>query len=178
MTDGHLYLVGMMGAGKSTVGQLLAARLGRQFVDLDDLVAERAGWSIPAIFAAEGEEGFRERESRALADVASASSSGRAPLVVSCGGGVVLSAANRDVLRSSGRVVWLRASPETLAARVGGGEGRPLLGEIPLDTLRELADERAVAYEAAATAIVDVDDLTAADVVDAVLRAVGPPDEG
>jgi shikimate kinase len=176
VSNGHLYLVGMMGAGKSTVGQVLATRLGRHFVDLDDLVAERAGWSIPAIFAAEGEEGFRAREARALADVAEEATAGRRSLVVACGGGVVLSSANREVLRSSGRVVWLRATPATLDDRVGGGEGRPLLGEIPRNTLEELSEERAVAYEAAATEIVDVDELAPDEVADAVLRALAARD--
>ncbi len=123
----HLFLVGMMGSGKSTVGRLCAAALDRPFVDLDAEVERLGGRSIADLFAAEGEDGFRRRESEALAGVAASG----VPSVVACGGGVVLDAPNRGRLRSAGVVVWLDAPPPALAARLGRGEGRPLLGAAP-----------------------------------------------
>ena len=115
-------------------------------------------------------------ESRALADVASSSGPRSTRGLVRGRRGAVRGEPGCPALLRSGGLV--ASVSRDVGGPCGRGEGRPLLGEIPLDTLRELADERAVAYEAAATAIVDVDDLTAADVVDAVLRAVGPPHEG
>lgn len=168
----HLVLVGMMGAGKSHVAQRCASRLGRDCVDTDDLVVALAGATIPEVFAAEGEEGFREWERRAVADAAAAP----VPLVIACGGGAVLDAANRAALRACGTVVWLRARPETLALRVGDGSDRPLLWAEPiradpLAALRRLAVVRDAAYAAAAHSVVDTDDLDLDDVTSAVLAA-------
>jgi shikimate kinase len=106
----RLLLVGMMGAGKSTVARLAAARLGWAWVDTDTEVARTAGASIPDLFARHGEPAFRLEESRVLADVLR----GDGPLVVSVGGGAVLDEANRAAMRAAGTVVWLRARPETL----------------------------------------------------------------
>ncbi|MFB6259776.1 MAG: shikimate kinase, partial [Thiohalorhabdaceae bacterium] len=100
-----IFLVGPMGSGKSTVGRALAARLGTNLVDLDELVAAGAGLSIPEIFEAEGEAGFRDREQAALADIADL----RGPLVVATGGGAVLREANRRRMAEAGRVVYLHA---------------------------------------------------------------------
>ena len=148
----HLVLIGLMGAGKTTVGARCAERLGRPFVDTDDVVEVTAGCTVAEIFSTEGEAGFRERERRAVADVCASP----APLVIACGGGAVLDAANRACLRARGVVVWLRAEPAVLAARVGSGEGRPLLTEQgAAATLERLDVLRTPAYEAAAHAAVD-----------------------
>ena len=156
----HLVLVGLMGAGKSTVGKRCAARLGRPFVDTDDVVVATAGQPIPEIFAAGGEARFREIERGVVADVAASPE----PLVIACGGGVVLDPDNRRVLRASGVVVWLRASAEVLARRVGSGANRPLLADDPLGTLRRLERLREPAYEAAAHCVLDTDELDLDDV--------------
>ncbi|QIA26276.1 3-dehydroquinate synthase [Thermaerobacter sp. PB12/4term] len=120
----RLVLVGMMGAGKTTVGRALAARLGWAFLDLDDLVEQAAGRTVGALFAQEGEAGFRRREEQALAWALALER-----VVIATGGGVVLSEANRAKLAAEPWVVWLEAPPEELARRLAGQEaaGRPLL---------------------------------------------------
>lgn len=157
-----LWLVGMMGAGKTTVGRLVAERLGRPFVDLDDEVAAQAGRSLPEIFAAEGESGFRVRETRALQEVA-----GR-EVVAACGGGVVIAPENVARLRSSGLVLWLDAGPAELVRRVGTGAGRPLL-ERPGD-LDRLAAERAGLYAGAAHHRIDTTGCAPAAVTEKVVE--------
>jgi shikimate kinase len=119
---GHVYLVGFMGCGKTTLGPVLARRLGRRFVDLDAVVVERAGKSIPEIFREDGEPAFRRLESEALAGVARAAE----PLVVALGGGAFMSDANRAAVADSGVSVWLDAPLGTLAVRLWRDAGRPL----------------------------------------------------
>lgn len=166
MSSRHLVLVGLMGAGKSSVGKVCAERLGRAWVDTDDLAAVLAGRPFAEIWA-EGEEVFRDWERRAVADAARSPT----PLVISCGGGVLLDPENRRLLRADGVVVWLRATPETLAARVGTGAGRPLLAGDPLEALGRLSALRSPAYEASADVIVDTDGMGFEDVVTRVLAA-------
>src|SRR5262245_39625007 len=159
-----------MGAGKSTVGPRCAERLGRAFVDVDEVIETNAGRSVAEIFADEGEAGFRARERAAIDDVMASPS----PVVAACGGGAVLDPENRRRVRAHGCVVWLTADPDTLAERVGGGTARtqrPLLaGDLaPAVTLERLASVRAPAYEAAAHATVDTAGRTVDEVTDAVL---------
>jgi shikimate kinase len=161
----HLVLIGLMGAGKTTVGRRCAEELGRPFVDTDDLVVATAGASVPEIFAAEGETAFRARERAALANVVASPE----PLVIACGGGAMVDAENRRAVRDAGFVVWLACAPAELAARVesDGTESRPLLAGGPTAaTLTRLQGLRAGTYEQAADARVgtdgrDVDAVTA-----------------
>jgi len=118
-----IFLVGPMGSGKTTVAAALAQRLGWPWVDLDQEIVAAAGRPIPAIFAEEGEAGFRDWEARVLAEVAARPRS----LVVATGGGVVLREANRQCMREAGRLVYLRADVDTLLARTSGDTNRPLL---------------------------------------------------
>lgn len=156
-----------MGAGKTTVGQRCAQRLGRPFVDTDELVVATSGYTVSELFASEGEAGFRARERAALADACAAPE----PLVIACGGGAVLDPENRAAMRAAGLVVWLRASPERLAARVGDGSDRPLLAGGPTrETLVRLATLRAPAYQAAADVVIDTDSLGPEEVVGRVLE--------
>jgi shikimate kinase len=150
----HLILIGLMGAGKSSVGSECANRLGRDFVDTDDIVVAMAGMPIEGIFAAGGEPRLREIERQAVADVCASP----VPLVIACGGGTVLDPDNRRRLRDSGVVVWLRVPVEVLAARVGDGASRPLLAGDPRGALARLAAAREAAYEATAQVVVDGDD--------------------
>ncbi len=161
----RIILVGMMGAGKTTVGRRLAERLGWKYVDSDAQVAAATGRTVPELFADQGEAAFRSVESRVLA----AALSGRDPVVVSAAGGVVLSEANRELLVRSGTVVWLRAAPSVLARRVGAGEGRPLLDADPPGVLAELDGQRRALYASVADITVDVDELTPPQVVDRLL---------
>jgi shikimate kinase len=163
----HLVLIGLMGAGKSTVGARCATALGRPFVDTDRLVETNAGMTVAEIFETQGEPAFRSLERRVVDDVSASPES----LVVACGGGVALDPDNRRVLREHGVVVWLRADAQELGRRVGSGAGRPLLaGGAPAATLERLAILRAPAYEAAAHVIVDTDGLSVAVTAERVLE--------
>jgi shikimate kinase len=162
----HLVLVGLMGAGKTTVGAACATRLARPFVDTDDIVEATTGMSVSDVFAHQGEAGFRELERRAVADACATPT----PAVIACGGGAVLDGDNRRRLHRAGYVVWLQAPPATLMGRVKDGSERPLLQGRGTATLERLAVVRAAAYEAAADAVVDTDGRTVPEVVDAVLE--------
>jgi shikimate kinase len=162
----HILLVGMMGSGKTTVGELVASRLGWPYRDSDADVVAATGLSVPEIFEQQGEPAFRTQEAavltRACAEVT--------PNVISVAGGAVLSADNRRLLRASGTVIWLRARADTLAARVGAGEGRPLLENDPARVLSTLNAERAGLYEEVADLIIDVDDLSPDEVANRVIE--------
>ncbi len=145
----NLVLVGMMGSGKTAVGRLLAERLERAFVDLDEEIASAAGCPVVELFEREGENGFRAREAEAVAAVAA-----RTGQVVATGGGVVLDPANIAALRASGAVVWLDVELDELARRVGDGASRPLLAGDPAERLAALAAERGPRYRAAAHHVV------------------------
>src|SRR4029079_16411777 len=167
MTDRHLVLVGLMGAGKTTVGVRCAALLDRPFVDTDELVVASAGVPLEDIWSAEGEQGFRVRERLAVADVAASPT----PLVISCGGGAVLDPENRRALRATGVVVWLLASSTELAARLVHDDSRPLLaGRDKTATLERLGALREPAYEAAAHVQVPTDGRAPDDVAATVLE--------
>lgn len=118
----HLALIGPMGAGKSSIGRLLAARLSRPFVDLDRLIEEQAGADIPLIFEMEGEAGFRRREREMLA--AQLTGNGN---VIACGGGIVLDPDNREQLRARAYVIHLEADVDEQIARLARDRSRPLL---------------------------------------------------
>jgi len=111
-----------MGAGKSTVGKLLAKKLGRRFLDADHVIEDRCGVKIPVIFEMEGEEGFRKREAQAIRDITS-----EKDIILATGGGAVLLPENRQFLCERGTVIYLHANPMELWHRTKGGEGRPLL---------------------------------------------------
>jgi shikimate kinase len=168
MSARHLVLIGLMGAGKTTVGMRCAELLERPFLDTDQLIEATTRMSVPEIFEQHGEDEFRALERGAVAD-ASASPE---PLVIACGGGVVLDAGNRRALRARGVLVWLRASPAVLGDRVGAGARRPLLAGAapPLATLRRLSELRTPAYEAAAHLSVDTEGLTVDEVAARVVE--------
>lgn len=151
MHAGSLYLVGMMGAGKSTVGRLLARRLKLRFLDCDQEIERRCGVKIPLIFEIEGEAGFRARETQVLAELAALKG-----VVLATGGGAVLAAENRGRLAEHGTVIYLRARPEDLYQRVRHDLNRPLLAtRDPLRRLREMHAERDPLYASIADLVVD-----------------------
>ncbi len=143
-----VYLVGMPGSGKSTVGKELAGKLGVPFVDLDEQIARADGRSVTEIFDAEGEAGFRAREARALQ-----ASSAQDPAVIACGGGVVLEPANRITLRSNGTCVFLDVPIDVLGSRVEPNADRPLIRAE--GDLQRLLEQREPMYREFAGHVVD-----------------------
>ena len=164
----HLFLTGFMGAGKSTVGALVAERLGRPFLDLDAVIAEREGASVADIFSARGESGFREAEHAALVALVE-----QAPSVVATGGGAVLREDNQALLKQHGTVVYLAVTPEEAMARLGDAGDRPLLAGEGLAAARSILDSRLALYRAVADAVVDTGGRTPEEVADAVIAALG-----
>lgn len=163
----HVVLIGMMGAGKTTVGRIVAARLGLPHFDSDAQVEARTGATVAELFARHGEAEFRRQESAVLVEALSGP-----PAVISAAGGTVLAEENRQALSNARLVVWLRATLTTLVARVGSGEGRPLLGEGPEPTLRRLLTERERFYLECADLVVDVDDLSGEQVAEQITLAL------
>lgn len=160
----NVYLVGMMGAGKTTVGRILARRLKLRFLDSDHEVEARCGVKIPVIFEIEGEAGFRNREAQAIAELSALDG-----IVLATGGGAVLSASSRQHLAAGGTVVYLRAKPEDLFNRVRHDRNRPLLATAdPLARLRELYAERDPLYREVADIVVE----TGAQNVQALARGL------
>ncbi|AGY91311.1 hypothetical protein SPICUR_01460 [Spiribacter curvatus] len=149
----RVFLIGPMGAGKSTIGRRLAARLRLSFVDLDAAIEARTGVDIPRIFDIEGEAGFRRREAELLDSLTQQSG-----ILLATGGGAILDADNRRHLSERGQVVYLRASVPAQLARIRHSN-RPLLrDEDPAGRLRAILAERAPLYEALADISIDTED--------------------
>ncbi len=170
----RLYLIGYRGSGKSTVGRLLARRLGWDFVDADEHLEAQAGQSIFAIFAAEGEQGFRQREAAILRSL-----SERPRHVIATGGGVVLSAANRELLRATGHCVWLTGDPATLYQRLESDpatrDRRPALSAWPgPEEVERLLRQREPLYREVAHLSVATENQTPESIVSAILSAWTP----
>ena len=163
----RLLLVGMMGTGKTTVGRELAARLGRPFLDNDGLVRGLTGREPAEIDATDGEDALHDVEVAAFR----AAIERPDPAVIAVAGAVVDRATERDILRRAGRVVWLRARPETLRARIGSGAGRRQ-DATDLAWITRHAAEREPAYTAVADVIVDVDSIGPSETVARILSAL------
>lgn len=149
----NIILVGFMGAGKTTVGKALAKNLGWRFFDSDIEIEKKTGVSVATIFEIEGEAGFRRREAEMLENLCELEH-----VVLATGGGVVTNPTNRERLKAAGNVIYLRARPEHLYARVRHDKARPLLRvENPLQKIRELLGERDAYYLAVSDLVIDVD---------------------
>jgi shikimate kinase len=149
--SGSIFLVGLMGAGKTSVGRSLAKRMHKSFYDMDHEIERATGVKIPLIFEIEGEAGFRMRESRALAELVR-----HKDIVLATGGGVVLSEHNRELLSEHGTVISLRAAPRDLWQRTRHDRNRPLLQtDNPLAKLQELFEQRDPLYREIADVVVD-----------------------
>jgi shikimate kinase len=147
----NIYFVGMMGAGKTTIGRHLARRLKKRFVDCDHEIEARTGVRIPVIFDIEGEEGFRKRESQVLQAL-----SEERGLVLATGGGAVLAAQNRRFLANTGLVIYLCVQPEELYARTRQDRNRPLLQvDNPQEKIRELHAQRDPLYREIADIVLE-----------------------
>ena len=151
----HLILVGLPGVGKTTIGKAAARRLGREFLDFDQEIERRAGMDVREIFRLKGEEHFREMEFVLTKELSSGGG-----MVLSPGGGWITQQRSVELLRSAGRIIYLRASPEAVARRLRRVETRPLLaGRDPVVALRELYEKRWELYELA-DAVLDTESLT------------------
>jgi shikimate kinase len=158
----------MPGAGKTTLGRTLAQRLRMRFVDTDRIMVDRTGVPVTTIFEIEGEDGFRRRESAALAEVARSDAQ-----VVATGGGSILARENRELMRQRGTVIYLRAQVESLWERTRHDTSRPLLKTPdPRATLTALLEKRDPLYREAAHLIVDTGAQSAATLVNRVLAAL------
>jgi shikimate kinase len=162
----NIVLIGYRGTGKSTVGRLLASRLGRQLMSTDAEIVKRAQRTVPEIIAQEGWEYFRDLESdicRELAD--------RDQLVIDTGGGAILRTQNIETLKKNGTVFWLTASVETIANRIGSDNQRPSLTGTKsfVDEIQEVLQERVPKYQAAADHIIATDHRSINQLVETVL---------
>ena len=168
----NLFLVGPMGAGKTTIGRFLAENLNLEFVDLDAEIEDRCGANIPWIFDVEGENGFRKRESKMLDEVTS-----RNGVLLATGGGAVLSKENREILMQRGYVVYLSASVGQLLERTAHDRNRPLLQvDNPREVIEKLITDRDPLYKEVADLVVVTEkrkpQLVAEDIVAAVGQSI------
>ncbi|MCW8890010.1 MAG: shikimate kinase AroK [Sedimenticola sp.] len=162
----NIFLVGPMGAGKSTIGRQVASLLGLDFDDTDHEIQRRTGVDIPTIFDFEGEEGFRKRECAVIDDLTQ-----RGNLVLATGGGSILNADNRRNLSSRGYVVYLYCSPEQQYERTLRDRSRPLLQtEDPLGTLQALMDVRDPLYREAADIVITSEKRSASSVANEIVK--------
>jgi shikimate kinase len=165
----NIVLIGYRGTGKSTVGRLLAARLGRDLVSTDAEIVKRAQRTIPEIVAQEGWENFRDLESDICRELAS-----RDQLVIDTGGGAILRAQNVEALKKNSTVFWLTASVETIAKRIGGDNQRPSLTGTKsfVDEIQDVLRERTPKYQAAADYVIATDDRSINQLVETLLTLV------
>jgi shikimate kinase len=164
----RILLVGMMGVGKTTVGRALAGRLGWTYLDSDEQVLAATGRTVKQISLEEGLETLHRFEDDALV----AAIQSRSSVVVGVAGGALLVDANRALLEVEPHVVWLRASLETLAVRIGIKGDRPFFDGDPAGTLRELYEVRRPLYAEVATVTIDVDECTTEEIVGRILTAL------
>jgi shikimate kinase len=162
----NIVLIGYRGTGKSTVGSLLAARLGRELVSTDAEIVRRAQRAIPEIVAQEGWEYFRDLESDICGEL-----SGRDQLVIDTGGGAILREKNVEAIKKNGTVFWLTASVETIAKRIGGDNQRPSLTGTQsfVDEVENVLRERTPKYRAAADHTIATDDRSVNQLVEILL---------
>jgi len=168
----NVFLIGPMGAGKTTVGRYLAKELKLDFYDSDQAIEARAGADIAWIFDIEGEAGFRKREEQMIAELTALSD-----VVIATGGGVILSSRNRAVLAARGLVVYLHVSVAQQLDRIGHSKDRPLLLENsdPKDTLEQLLLKREPFYRELADFIVDTDNLGPRAIAQEILTKLAEP---
>ena len=164
---GNISLIGYRGSGKSTVGRLLARRIGFRCVDTDDEIEQRAGMTIAQIFESQGEPVFRDMESDAIVELAVKSG-----LAISLAGGALLRPENRDRLRESGPVIWLQASVNTIAERIGSAPSsrRPnLTTQGGTAEMEELLRQRLPLYRACATVELDTEGRSPEELVESII---------
>ncbi len=164
--DYNIFLIGFMGAGKSTAAKELEKRLDMRYAEMDQLIAEEEGMSIPAIFEKHGESYFRDLESRMLQALQKEKG-----IIVSCGGGIVVREENKNHMKESGRVVLLTATPETVYERVKDSNERPILNQnMSVEYIAALQEKRRALYEAAADVTVATDGKSPAEISEEIIE--------
>ena len=166
--DRHIVLIGMMGAGKTTVGSRLARRLDRRFVDSDVEVEQRTARTVREIFETDGEAAYRLLESEVLAEALGSEE----PTVIAAAGGTILDPNNRRRMKECGTVVFLEAKPGDLLPRVGGQDHRPLLRDDPAGVLQQMDEVRRPLYEETADLVIDASSGGPDEVVDQIVKLV------
>jgi len=162
----NIFLIGMMGSWKSTIGKKLARLLDSEFVDTDDEIEEATEMSVAEIFQYRGEAQFREMETAFFVE-----KSQQPGYVISTGGGIVVTETNRIALRNNGITIFLKASPETLSNRIKNTDKRPLLhGDDPLFRLSKIWKERKEFYEESAHLTIETDRLNSAQTLDRIIK--------
>jgi len=162
----NIFLIGMMGSWKSTVGEKLASSLDLQFIDTDNEIEEAMQQTVAKIFEERGEAQFREMETAYFVE-----KSQQPGFVISTGGGIVVTEANRIALQNNGITIFLKASPETLSHRIKNTDERPLLhGEYPLFRLSKIWKERQKFYEESAHLTVETDLLNPVQVLEIIIK--------
>ena len=167
----NIILEGFMGSGKTTVSEILSDRLDLDLLDTDAAIEETEGRTISSIFADEGEEAFRAMETELISTIVKEH---WRDMVISLGGGLPLREENRKLLKDAGKVVYLKASPETVYERVKDDTSRPLLQcEDPLSKIKELLEARSDLYDAAADLVVETDGKTPEEIAGEILEGLG-----
>ena len=161
----NIFLIGFMGVGKSTIAKLLAKELQAELVEMDETIEAEAGMSINEIFEKFGEQHFRDLETALIERV-----SKKGGVVVSCGGGAVLRPENVEMMKQSGKIIFLSATPETIYERVKNSTNRPLLnGNMNVEYIKGLMKRRREAYENAADVIISTDGKWKSQIVEEIL---------
>ncbi len=174
MTSQNIFLVGLMGSGKTTVGRALAKRLGMHFIDSDHEIVTRTGASIPVIFEIEGEESFRRREAEMIRDLTA-----RQGIVLATGGGAVLDPKSREYLKTRGVVIYLRANVSSILHRTSNDKNRPLLQtDDPRKKIEELASQRDPFYRDVAHITVDTGRPNVHSMVQAIMAQLSEFEKG
>ncbi len=162
----NIFLIGFMGCGKSTVAAHLFEEYGLQIIEMDQVIVERVGMSVPEIFEKYGETYFRDEETKLLTECREQSDK-----VVSCGGGVVLREENVEIMKQNGEIVWLTAKPETILNRVKNEENRPLLkGNKNVSDIALMLEKRSATYETAADIVIETDNKSIEDICKEILK--------
>ena len=164
----NIFLIGFMGAGKSSIAKELSKKLQMNIVEMDQRIVQEQGMSINEIFEKYGEDHFRDIESQLILDLGNTE-----PVIVSCGGGVVIRQENSQYMKKSGKVVFLTAKPETIFERVRYSKDRPILnGNMNVEFIADLMAKRLPLYEAAADVVIQTDGKPLSVIADEIIKAV------
>ena len=167
----NIYLVGLMGSGKTTVGKLASKKLSKSFVDSDHVIEESTGVRVPLIFEYEGEEGFRRRETKALEELVK-----KKDIILATGGGIILKKSNQKLLVDNGLVIYLKADNDLLESRLRNDRTRPLLQGVDIKKkLKVLLEVRDPIYESIADYVINTKNKRATDIVSEIEKIVKKP---